>query len=153
KIASVAGTLLKERDTSLRVKHERPRGVLNVKPAGAVYGHTRYWPSEELAPFVEHYWIVRWDLAEPGVAETVPHPSIHVVFDTDGTPEVVGLMTKRFTRRLEGRGGAIGTKFRPGAFRPFLKSSVSALTDRRFPLTEILGRSANGLRERVLGEA
>ncbi|HEX9366925.1 MAG TPA: DUF6597 domain-containing transcriptional factor [Vicinamibacterales bacterium] len=37
--------------------------------------------GRDLAPFVEHCWIVRWDLSEPRTVETVRHPSIHMVQD------------------------------------------------------------------------
>src|SRR5262245_34023291 len=86
---------LNERDT-VRVKDEEPRGILNFSPAEAPFTVTRYWPSEDLAPFVEHYWIVRWDLSQPHVAETIPHPSIHMVLESSGRTEIVGVMRTKF---------------------------------------------------------
>ena len=121
---------MKEHD-NVRVKHDKPRGILNVRAADAARAVTRYWPSADLALFVEHYWVVRWDLGEPQTAETVPHPSVHMVFESSGRSEIVGVMRTRFTRVLEGRGRVLGTKFRPGAFRPFVPRSVSAFTDLR----------------------
>jgi AraC-like DNA-binding protein len=142
---------LNKRD-GVRVKHERPRGILNLRPAEAQAGSglTRYWPSADLAPFVEHYWSVRWDLSEPRVAETVPHPSVHVVLADGGEGEVVGVMRRKFTRVLQGRGRVLGTKFHPGAFRPFLAGPVSALTDRRVPLGELFGPAGHRLVSRAL---
>jgi hypothetical protein len=93
---------LNEHD-GVRAKLDPPRGVLDHRPRGADWGHARYWPSADLAPFVEHYWSVRWDLAAPEVAETLPHPSVHLVLG-DGTAEVVGVMRGRFTTTLTGRG-------------------------------------------------
>lgn len=139
---------MKERDTAVRVKHERPRGILNVRPAEVRHGLARYWPSADLAPFVEHYWIVRWELVEPRVAETIPHPSVHMVLEP-GSSEVVGVMRSRFSRRLEGRGRVVGTKFRPGAFRPFVTRPASAFTGRRLTVGEVFGARAEGLAERV----
>jgi AraC-like DNA-binding protein len=130
------------------VKRERPRGILNVRPAHVMNGLARYWPSADLAVFVEHYWIVRWDLSEPRVAETIPHPSVHMVLG-DGSSEVVGVMRTRFSRRIEGRGRVVGTKFRPGAFRPFVAQPISAFTGRRFTAPEVFGARAEGLAERV----
>lgn len=143
---------MNERDT-VRVKHDKPRGILNVRPADSTKGLSRYWPSADLMPFVEHYWIVRWDLDAPRVAETVPHPSIHTVLESSGRAEVVGVMRARFTRVLEGRGRVVGTKFRPGAFRPFVRSPVSGFTDRRLPVGEVFGPRARRLGEEVLGHA
>jgi AraC-like DNA-binding protein len=141
---------LNERD-KVRPKHEPPRGILNVRPdeRGAASGLCRYWPSAALAPFVEHYWSVRWDLPEPRVAETVPHPSVHLVLEAHGA-EVVGVMRTRFSRRLEGRGRVLGTKFHPGAFRAFVNAPVATLTGRRLPAAEVLGRRAAGLERRAL---
>jgi AraC-like DNA-binding protein len=139
---------LNKRDR-VRVKHERPRGILNVRAATSGTGPARYWPSGDLAPFVEHYWIVRWDLPAPQVAETVPHPSVHLVLE-HGRSEIVGVMHRKFSRVLEGRGRVVGTKFRPGAFRPFLTQPVSALTDRRVPPAEVFGPRAARLIERAL---
>jgi AraC-like DNA-binding protein len=140
---------LNERDT-VRVKDEKPRGILHLRAKDRLAGLTRYWPSPDLAPFVEHYWIVRWDLEAPRLAETVPHPSIHIALDTTGGADVVGVMRIRFSRLLQGRGRVVGTKFRPGAFRPFVRAPVSDFTDQRKPLCEVFGTRASGLRDRVL---
>lgn len=111
---------MSERDNEVRVKHDPPRGILNLRSGEAFDGLSRYWPSGDPAPFVEHYWIVRWNLSEPRVVETLPHPSVHMVLESSGSSEIVGLMRKRFSRMLEGRGWVLGTRFRPGGFRPFV---------------------------------
>lgn len=141
---------MNERDT-VRVKHDKPRGILNVRAVEAMSGLSRYWPSPDLAPFVEHYWIVRWDVSEPRVAETIPHPSIHMVLESSGRSEIVGVMRTKFSRVLEGRGHVVGTKFRPGAFRPFVARPVSAFTDRRLSVLEVFGPQADGLGTRSTG--
>ena len=124
----------------VRVKHDKPRGILNVRAAD---GLRRYWASEDLAPFVEHYWIVRWNVDEPQTAETLPHPSVHMVLGREES-EVVGVMRGRFTTRLEGTGRVIGTKFRPGAFRAFIDRPVASLRDRRWPLAAVFGTDGDG---------
>ena len=134
---------MNERD-NVRVKHDPPRGILNRRAEQARDGLARFWPSSDLAPFVEHYWVVRWDLAEPLVAETVPHPSVHMVLESGGRAELVGVMRTKFSRVLEGRGRVLGTKFRPGGFRPFVLAPVSTFTDRRLPLGEVFGPGAAG---------
>ena len=118
-----------------------------------MYRLSRSWPSADLAPFVEHYWIVRWDLSEPRTAETVPHPSIHMVLESPGRSEIVGVMRTRFSRVLEGRGRVVGTKFRPGGFRPFVKERIAALTGRRPSLDDVFGGQSEGLAEQVMGQA
>jgi AraC-like DNA-binding protein len=141
---------LNERD-KVRIKHDKPRGLLNVPAAIATSGrHVRYWPSPDLAPFVEHYWSVRWDLSEPRVAETVPHPSIHIALESSGTSHVVGVMRTRFSRVLDGRGRVLGTKFRPGGFRPLVQPPVSSFTDRRLDVRDVFGSRAADLGRSVL---
>jgi AraC-like DNA-binding protein len=135
----------------VRVKSEKPRGVLNVRSAEAAHGLARYWPSEALAPFVEHYWIVRWNLAEPQRAETLPHPSVHMVLES-ARSEIVGVMRGRFSRMLAGEGRVIGTKFRPGAFRAFVDRPVSSFTDRRWPLAAVFSERLNGFDARALAQ-
>jgi AraC-like DNA-binding protein len=143
---------LNERD-GVRVKHDRPRGILNVPAAEAASGLSRYWPSEDLAAFVEHYWIVRWDVPAPRLAETVPHPSVHMVMGPGARTEIVGVMRTKFSRVLRGRGRVVGTKFRPGAFRPFVRRPVSTFTGHRLPMRAVFGARAAGLGRRVTEEA
>lgn len=140
---------MKKRDTA-RIKHEKPRGILNAPAAGGNSGLTRYWPAPDLAPFIEHFWVVRWDVREPLAAETVPHPSVHLVLETSGRAEVIGVMNRKFTRLIEGRGRVFGTKFRPGAFRAFVSRPVSDFTNLRPSVTEVFGARARGLGRRVL---
>ena len=139
---------LKKRD-SARIKLEKPRGILNAPATGDGSGLTRYWPAPDLAPFIEHFWVVRWNVPEPLTAETVPHPSVHLVLETSGRAEVIGVMSRKFTRRIEGQGRVIGTKFRPGAFRAFVSRPVSDFTNTRLHVTEVLGEKARNLGPRV----
>lgn len=141
---------LKKRDM-IRPKLEKPRGVLHLRVESAP-GYGRYGPAEDLAPFVEHFWTVEWDLDEPVVREVLPHPSVHLVIES-GASAVAGVPTGRFTRRLEGKGRVLGTKFHPGGFRTFLAGPVSDLTGRTLPLGDVFGKSASGLEARALARA
>jgi len=114
----------------------RPRGVLRGKPGGTTR-HVRYPPSSDLAFWVEHYWVVEWDLHEPFVAQTLPHPSVHLVVGDES--RVMGVVSGRHTRVLEGSGRVFGIKLRPGAFRPILGRAVSTITDRQLPLRDFFG--------------
>ncbi|HEV7668715.1 MAG TPA: helix-turn-helix domain-containing protein [Thermoanaerobaculia bacterium] len=129
-----------------------PRGILHTPLEPSTPGYGRYWPGEALAPFVEHFWTVAWDVPEPEIAEVLPHPSVHLVLEA-GNSRVAGVPKGRFTRRLEGKGRVLGTKFRPGGFRPFLKAPVSSLTGRTVSLEEIFGPTADGLEEQALAQA
>jgi AraC-like DNA-binding protein len=133
----------------LRRKHDKPRGILKSKPAKLDIGYWRYWPSEDMAPFIEHYWTVEWDLREPQTRETLPHPSVQLILEA-GVAQVAGVHTGKFTRVLKGKGRVLGVKFRPGGFRPFITQPVSDLTDRVLKLSALFGRSAAGLGKSAL---
>jgi methylphosphotriester-DNA--protein-cysteine methyltransferase len=121
----------------------RPRGVLRPPPAEGRLRHARINPPADLEPWVQHYWSVSWDLrgCEPFLQETLPHPNVHVVFDSNGA-QVAGVQTERFSTTLAGVSRVFGIKFRPGGFRPFLGSSVSALANRVVPIEQVFTASA-----------
>ncbi|MCC6458369.1 MAG: AraC family transcriptional regulator [Caldilineaceae bacterium] len=100
----------------------------------------RYEPTEDLRFFVEHFWLVTWDLREqePYLSETLPHPSIHLVVEPD-VAHIVGVVTTKFSRLLEGQGQAFGIKFNPGAFYPFVQTPVSHYTDKTVGLADAFG--------------
>lgn len=133
-------------------KHDPPRGVLRAADSAAGFAHARYWPSPDLAPFVEHYWTVEWDLDRPCVRETLPHPVVHIVLEDDRAT-LTGPTTRRFTAKLQGRGRVFGIKFHPGGFRPFASGPVSAYADRTIALGRIFGAAAEELAPRALAGA
>jgi AraC-like DNA-binding protein len=126
------------------------RGILNSAPAEGRFRHVRRSPAPELAHCIAHYWLVSWDLRglAPHIAETLPHPNIHAIFEPAGST-VAGVHTARFSRRLEGRSHAFGIKFTPGGFRSFLSAPVSSLADRVVPIRQIFGSEIDAL-EKVL---
>jgi AraC-like DNA-binding protein len=123
-----------------------PRGVLKAPPEAGKFRMLRRSPAPDLAHFIAHYWMVRWDLRgqKPHVQETLPHPNIHVVFEKDNSM-VGGVTTGKFTRVLEGRSHVFGIKFRPGGFHSFLKSPVSSLTNRTVAVNRIFGKDVDEL--------
>lgn len=103
----------------------------------------RVLPAPDLAPLVERYWLIAWDLPKGrrNPVTLLPHPCVNLWFD-QGMLAYGGAGTERFTYVQEGRGRVFGIKFRPGAFYPFLRSPVSALTDQTRPLTGLWGAAA-----------
>ncbi|EXG79841.1 helix-turn-helix domain-containing protein [Cryptosporangium arvum] len=99
-------------------------------------------PSAELAPFVEHYWAVRWDLRgqEPFRQLLPPHVNVHLSY-VGSSPGAVRGPARRFSHRaLSDVGEVFGVAFRPGAFRPFLDGPVSSLAGRSVAAAAIFGR-------------
>jgi AraC-like DNA-binding protein len=129
----------------------RARGMLRKHlPAGKMR-HARRCPADDLAFWIAHYWMIRWDLrgCEPYVAESLPHPNVHVIFETAGSV-VAGVQTRMFSRVLEGQSQVFGIKFKPGGFRPFLKFATSKLADRVVAAESILGKDVNALESILL---
>ncbi len=107
------------------------RGVLRPDETAATAGlrrDTAVHPA--LAPFVERYWSVRWDLTgrPPFRSEVLSHPSVNVSVESGDRPRfgfalpavlVHGVVSRRFTVDLVGIGRVTAVKFRPGGFRAF----------------------------------
>jgi AraC-like DNA-binding protein len=147
-----------------------PKGVLHPELAARKFRLARYKPAEDLAPFVEHHWLVEWDLIgqPPHVQRTLPYPCVHLVFDPCGgersfvsgvrTPRtggtgIIGVTRGWFEARLEGAGRTLGVRFRPGGFRGFLGSPVSRITDRTLPIDAVFGTGAAAAEATVLAAA
>ena len=140
-----------------------PRGVLQAdSPRGKAFCHQRIAPPSDLAPCVQHYWYVQWDLRheQPNNAETLPHPNCYLVFEHDlerpcddicvfNRAEVSGVNTGKFSRVMKGYGRVFGLKFKPGGLHPFLHASVSTLTDRVLPAAQVFGKSILQLAARL----
>ncbi|AVT30265.1 AraC family transcriptional regulator [Plantactinospora sp. BC1] len=106
---------------------------------GAWARHQRHafaTPSADLARYVERYWIVSWDYAEPYRQLIVPYPNVHLTF-RDGRGIVTGVSSAHQVRVLAGVDRVFGVAFRPGCFRPFLGAPVSTITDRSIEAGEV----------------
>jgi AraC-like DNA-binding protein len=140
---------------AFRATVNAPRGVLKpVGPPGGQFFHLRLTPPPALARWVQHFWMVEWDLrgVAPRLQETLPHPSVYLVFEQKlGHPvpqplpqmaaEISGVSTGKFSRRLEGWSRVFGVKFKPGGFRTFLGEAMSTITDCVLPAQQVFGPS------------
>ncbi|MEO8971419.1 MAG: AraC family transcriptional regulator [Ktedonobacteraceae bacterium] len=131
----------------------KPRGVLNREAGEKKFQLSRHFPAQDLSFFIEHYWIVGWDLRgqEPYVQETLPYPCVHLVFEQDQT-RVYGVETGKFARLLEGKGRVFGIKFKPGAFYSFVKAPVSQFTNTAVSFQDVFGIDCKALEEAILSE-
>ncbi|NBE56365.1 helix-turn-helix domain-containing protein [Streptomyces boluensis] len=131
------------------------KGIVDATELFSRVRFRRREPAEPLRPYLEHYWLIDWDLPEPYLTHVVPHPSVNVVFQHSGTGdsgEVAGIGLELFAQKLEGAGRVCGVQFRPGGFRPFAAAHpVSEWTGRRlaldavFPATAVEGTAARVL--------
>jgi AraC-like DNA-binding protein len=129
----------------------KARGVFQVPPALGRFRHERHAPTPPLDAFVEHFWMVRWDLSglAPQQRETLPHPSAHLLIERDAS-RIAGVTKGRFTRSLEGSGCVFGVKFKPAGFQPFLSAPMSTLTDQSCALSAVFGQDADTLEAAIL---
>lgn len=135
-------------------------GILRPEVNDALVRRDRLTPHDGLSTWVEHYWTVAWELDGPGfVSEVVSHPSVHVTVESGGRPRfghrmpaglVHGVITRRFSQEIAGRGRVFGVKFRPGGFGAFTGADVGAWTDRVLPLAAAFGDSSAALVRDVL---
>jgi AraC-like DNA-binding protein len=140
-------TILEKPDTGA------PKGL--VDPAGAAkrIRLATFPPAAPLAPFVDYYWLVEWDLAgqAPQTQRVLPYPNAHLVFEP-GKSALHGVVRGAFVRQVEGAGRVLGVRFKPGALRPFIAHPVARLADRTAPLDELLKVGTLDAERRVLGQ-
>ncbi|WP_431906075.1 DUF6597 domain-containing transcriptional factor [Micromonospora carbonacea] len=117
------------------------RGILDPARLRREVRFRRRLPATALLPYVEHYWLIDWDLDEPFEQRVLPHPAVNLVFRRDpaggpasGSAEVAGVGRELFRITLAGTGQVSGVQFRPGGFRPFWPRPVAELTGERRPL-------------------
>lgn len=124
------------------------RGIVDAPELFTRVRFRRREPAPALRPYLEHYWLIDWDLRRPYVTHVVPHPSVNLVLqryesgdegERAGFAEISGIGPGLFAQKLEGRGRVCGVQFRPGGFRPFAPGKpVSEWTGRRVPADQVL---------------
>lgn len=104
------------------------------------FSHVKCPPSSALAPFIEHYWVTRWDRrGHPSrIASSLLDPCVHLLV-RDGRAEVMGVVRGTYRVPIEGLGCVVGAKFRPGGFYPFVSRPVVEWTDRVSPVEDVFG--------------
>lgn len=125
-------------------------GILRPEASSRHFDYHAHPPRSSLAQSVENFWTITWDLpvGTSYTAEVLPFPSVNLSV-TNTESDVTGLVRRRYQRRLVGRGYAVGARFRPGCFRPFVDFPVSQLTDRHRPIAVVLGRDTRELERLV----
>lgn len=126
------------------------RGLLDLAHAGQNFVLRRYYPAPHLMPYIEHFWIIHWDLrGRPGyTSEVLPHPAVNLAF-TRERGWITGVTTGKYTYDLEGKGDVLGIQFRPGAFRAFFDRTVDTITDETLPATDVFPAADDSFRARL----
>ncbi|WP_159886121.1 helix-turn-helix domain-containing protein [Paenibacillus puerhi] len=126
-------------------------GLLHVQESAKRFHLTRHAPSRELASFVKHYWIVKWNLTgqEAYSQLVVPNPCVNLVVEPGKTAFYAPGKTT-YAYLLHGQGCVFGVKFKPGGFYPFIKQPISELTGRPLGVNQVLDASGSELEKAIL---
>lgn len=129
-------------------------GILRARVAADRFQVVREAPPPDLAPLVEYFWLLTWDLRgrEPHRQQVLTHPSVHLTFISDGRARITGIQRGEFTEEISGLGRVVGVRFRPGGFRPFLTAPVATLTDRFLAIEEVFGQPARAEADAIIAE-
>ena len=115
-----------------------PRGRLD--PAGFAR-HVQFRtiaPPPGLVPFIEHFWIIRWDsaLGHYNSPEVMHRPYVDVFLSAQESG-IQGTFRGKRTYSAAGSGRILGIRFRPGAFHAFWPGAMADLQDKVVPLHHV----------------
>ncbi|MWC27091.1 helix-turn-helix domain-containing protein [Paenibacillus sp. MMS18-CY102] len=129
------------------------KAILHLSEGKQKFSITRHFPSEALAPFVRHYWVVEWDLEDqhPFKQEVIQPPCVNLVF-MPGATSVQGISNQRTAQVLQGKGSVVGVLFQPGGFYPFWRKPVSELTDTFIPFEAAFGFDSRQMESEVFSQ-
>jgi AraC-like DNA-binding protein len=128
-----------------------PRGRLD--PAGFAR-HVRfltYPPPADLAPFIEHFWTIRWDEAGRAYySEEVMHRPYVDVFVSAQQSGIQGTFRGKRTYVAAGSGRIVSGRFRPGAFHAIWDGRLADLQDKDLGLRLVFPRADRRYIDRLL---
>ena len=107
--------------------------------------------SPELAPWVENYWSLQWELP-PGtsyLSSTLPHPACNLSVERgirrDGVGDdpvvVTGVVTRRFDVTISDAGWVYAAKFRPGGLAALTGAHARDLRDATVSASTVFDRA------------
>lgn len=128
-----------------------PKEVLKPRQTAQLYDFHIYQPSVGLAPFVDYYWIMRWDLTgqTPFIAEVIPSPYTNLTFMPEGA-RLTGVTTGKYEYALKGQGTIIGVKFKPGGLHAFYGKPLFELTDTFVPGIQLFPEATEAYNATIL---
>ncbi|MCJ8318730.1 MAG: helix-turn-helix transcriptional regulator [Colwellia sp.] len=107
-----------------KLKTSQPVGILNVDYFQNNFSLSTYYPKEHLQDYIEHYWLISWDIpkGQSHRQDVIPHPSTHLTFLKNNS-HIQGICKQKYSHTLQGSGNIVGIKFKPAGFFPFAKKS------------------------------
>lgn len=142
---------LEKRDCTCAI-NSLPKGIIDPRRSATRIRVNYYTPSAALASFIDHHWIIEWDLTGrlPEVQRALLSPNAHLVIGP-GQSALFGIVRGTYSRTLAGSGRVLGLRFRTGGLRPFLDGPVAKLTDRTLPVSAIVGVDDASVERQILG--
>ncbi len=114
-------------------------GVLDPGRFARAVHIQRYKPSPDLAPFVAHLFVARYQLPDQEyvASDVLSHPVAHLIFDLHES-RLLGITSGKRTLRLSGIGTYAGVRFRPGGLYPFWRRPMTDIVETTFAVTRVL---------------
>lgn len=126
-------------------------GILNQTRSEENYQLRRYLPDPELAPLVEQFWLVDWDLRGQAahIQQNLPDPNMHLVINHQ-SENVLGPVSKKYRYTMQGQGKIIGVKFALGALAKKLPCPLDKAVDAEFAVNQVFNFDPKTLGEKTL---
>src|SRR5688500_4299354 len=117
-----------------------------LHPRFARFTVDRFSPSDHVARFVDHYWLVRWQLDDGDEHQqlVLSHPVVNMSVSAEAH-RVVGPSTGVIERHRTGSGWTFGVMFRPGGFWPLLRRALASIANRELALVDVLPDAARSI--------
>ena len=126
-------------------------GVLHQTHSAENFQLRRYQPEPALAPLVEQFWLVDWDLrGKPThTQQNLPDPNMHLIISKQGA-KVLGPVSKKYSYSMQGQGKIIGVKFNLGVLAKRLPCPLNKAVDTEFEASQIFQFNQQALMENTL---
>lgn len=128
-------------------------GILQLNEGEKKFQLERFAPTAALSPFIRHFWIINWDLEgqAPYLQDVLPNPCVNMVIEAHRSG-IYGVSSSKYTKQIQGKGKVFGVKFKPGGFYPFLKTSLSTLTDQSIDIDAVFDADPLTFSQKILSE-
>jgi len=122
----------------MKTSDKKISGVLHQTSSSENFQLRRYLPEPELAPLVEQFWLVDWDLRGQSAhtQQNLPDPNMHLVISQQSA-KVMGPVSKKYRYTMQGQGKIIGVKFNLGVLAKRLPCPLDETVDNEFEAADI----------------
>jgi AraC-like DNA-binding protein len=128
------------------------RGILDPAGFNRHISFRIYAPSVDLSPFIEHFWSLSWDIADPHpyISEQVMHRPYVDLFFSRSESGIQCTFRNRRDYQAAGIDRIVGARLRPGAFHAFRHYSLAGLKDQTIDLQQVFPEADGEFAERLL---